>query len=182
MFTSSLSHTDTNTASANLPLLRRDWLANAGTMLTVRAGYLTMCSSLAMLVSGVGCPSASANVLVDLCSIWMKGSHRIPSWDLHDVSQSTERIYTSSTPCLTCCSVSLYCWRFSVFFLCEIDVRLYGCYCHFVLSWSRLCWGRVKRTWWIGGWVVITWVVVTWRLHMCSSGSISSTWLVSGVY
>ena len=93
MFTSFPSHTDTYLAYENLTLLRRDWLANAGTILTVRAGSQTMCSSLALLVAEVGCPTVSAKKLVDLCFVWMKGSPRIPVWDVNAVSQAAEVIY-----------------------------------------------------------------------------------------
>ena len=146
MFTSSPLHTDTYPESANLPPLRRDWLANYVTILTVRAVSHTLCSSLDMLVDWVGCPYASEKILVDFCSVWMKGYPIIPAWDVHAVSQDSESIDPSITPCLTCCSVSLSCGRFSVLFLCTSYVRLCGCCRHFFLYWYRWCWGRVKRT------------------------------------
>ena len=137
MLTSSPLHTDTYPASKKLPPLRRDWLANAGTILNVRAGSCNLYSSLAMLVAGVGCPSSSAKNLVGLYSFWMKGYPSMPQWDVHTVSQADEGIYPSSTPWLTCCSVSLFCGGFSVFFLCASDARLCG-YCQYsVLFLSR---------------------------------------------
>ena len=45
-------------ALANFPPLRRNWLSKAGTMSNVRAGSRTLCSSLAIVVAGVGWPSA----------------------------------------------------------------------------------------------------------------------------
>ena len=139
-------HTDTYPAYTNLPPLKREWLANDGTILTVQAVPRTLCSSLDMLVSGVGCPSASAKILVELCSVWIKGSHSMPDWDLHAVYQSSEGIDSSSTPCLTCCYVSLACGGLSVLFLCAGDVSLCGRCFQFVLYWFRWCWDRVKRT------------------------------------
>ena len=134
MFTSSPPHTDTYPATAIFPVLRRDWLANAGTILTVHAGSRTLCSIFDILVAGVGCPSASEKILMGLCYVWMKGSHSMLAWYVHDVSQAVEGIYPSNTPCLTCCSISVACGGFSLFFLCVIDVYLCGCCHHFVLS------------------------------------------------
>ena len=174
-------HNDTYLASENLPPLRRDWLANAGIILTVRAGSLNLCSSLEMLVAVMRCPFSSAKTLVDLCSIWMKGSPRMPAWDVHTISQAAEGIDPSSNSCLTCCSVSLSCGGFSVFFLCASDARMCGYCWNFVLSLSLWCWGRVKHTWRLPFLASGSWVVVTWRFPRCTSGSSFSTWLVSGV-
>ena len=69
---------------------------------------------------------------MDLSSVWMKGYHIMPAWGVHDESQAAEVIFPSSTPCLTCFSVSLYCGGFSVFFLCESDVRFCGRLCQFL--------------------------------------------------
>ena len=92
MLNSSPLHKDTYPDSVNLPLLRRYWLANNGTMLTVRAVSLTLCSSIAMLVAGLGCPSTSAKILVDLCFVCMNGSPTIPAWDVHAISHASEVI------------------------------------------------------------------------------------------
>ena len=73
MLTSLPSQMETHPASANFPPLRRDWLASAGTMSTVRAGSRTLCSSLAMVVAGEGWPLVRANMFVDFCPVGMKG-------------------------------------------------------------------------------------------------------------
>ena len=101
MLNSSPSHTYIYSASANLPLIRRDWLANSGTILNVRNGSRNLCSILAILVAGVGCPSTRAKILVDLFSVWMKGYPSMPAWDVHAVSQAAEGIDPSITPCFT---------------------------------------------------------------------------------
>ena len=53
---------------------------------------------LAMVVAGVGCPSASAKILFGLCYVWMKGSPTIPEWDVHTVSYAAIDPY--GAPCL----------------------------------------------------------------------------------
>ena len=159
----------------------RYWLDNAGTILTVRAGSCTLCSSLDMLVAGVSCPSTSAKILLDICSVWMKGPPNIPEWEVHALSHAAEGIFPSSTPCLTCCSVSLVLGGCSYFSPCAGEVRLCGCRHHFVLSLSWWCWGRAKRTLRLTLWDSGGWVMVTWKLQRCSAGANSSTWLVSGV-
>ena len=112
MLTSSPLHTDTYPASATFPPLSKDLFSNAGTMLTVRAGSMTLCSSMDMLVSGVGCPLASTKILVDIRYVCMNGSPTIPAWYVHAVSHADEGITPSSNPLLTCCSVSSVClWR-----------------------------------------------------------------------
>ena len=80
------SHIDTYPTSENLPPLSRDWFSNYGPILTVRAGSCTMCYSLAMLVTGVGCSFASTKILMDLCSVWMNGFPTITAWDVHAIS------------------------------------------------------------------------------------------------
>ena len=124
MLTSSPSYTDTYPASENLPPLQRDWLSNAGTILTVHAGSCTLCSSLDMLVDGIGCPSASAKSLLDLCSVCMKGYPTITAWYVHSVFHANEGIIPSSTPCFTCFYVSLFCVGCSHLYLCASEVRL----------------------------------------------------------
>ena len=65
MLTSSLSQMETYPVSANLPPLRRDWLANEGTMSTVHTGSQTFCYRLVKVVAGVGWPSARVNIFDD---------------------------------------------------------------------------------------------------------------------
>ena len=87
--------------------LKRDWLSNTGTILTVRYSSWTLCSSLAMLVSGVGCPSTSAKIMVELCYVCMKGSTSMLVWDVHAVSQAAEGLDPPSTPYFTFYSVRI---------------------------------------------------------------------------
>ena len=109
MLTSSPFHTDTYPASANLPPLIRDLLANSGTMFTVRTGSLTLCSSIAMVVAGLGCTSTSAKILVYIRFVCMNCSPTITVWDVHTVYHAAEGISPSSTPSLEFCSVSSVC-------------------------------------------------------------------------
>ena len=78
-------------------------------MLTVHAGYMTLCSSIAILVAGVGYPSASSKILVDISFVCMNWSPTIHVWDLHAVSHSNKIIDHSSTPCLILCYISRVC-------------------------------------------------------------------------
>ena len=146
ILTSSPSHTDTYPASENFLPLRRDWLANYSTTFTMHSGSRPLCSILAMFVAGLGCPSSSAKILLDLCSVLVKGSPTIPAWDVNSVSHSGEGIDPSSTPFWICCSVRLVCIGCSLFFLCACVVLLHGCRRNVVLSLSMCCWGMVKRT------------------------------------
>ena len=86
------SHTETYPAYENLFLLRKDWFANAETILTVRASSLTLCYSLATLVAGAGCPSTSTKIFVDICSIWKNRSLTIPTRDVHAISHYADGI------------------------------------------------------------------------------------------
>ena len=76
-------------------------MANAGIMLSVGAGSLNLHSSMTMFVAGVGCPSASAKILVDLCLVCKNRSPTIPAWDVHAISHATEGIDPSITPLLS---------------------------------------------------------------------------------
>ena len=107
MLTSLPSQMETYPASANFPPLRRDWLASAGIMLTVWAGSRTLCSSLAMVVAGVGWPLASANILVNFCPVEMKGSPIMPPWEVQAASHAADGMEPLSIPILVCALVSL---------------------------------------------------------------------------
>ena len=151
MLTSSPVHTKTYLDSENLPPLRREWFANAGTILTVHTGSLSLCSRLAMLVAGMGCPSASAKILLDLCSVCMNGYPTLPVWDVHALSQTADGIDQSSNPLLTCRSASTVCLGRALLFLREWIqylpahlVLLRGCCRHAVLSLSVGCGGIVN--------------------------------------
>ena len=102
ILTSSPSNTDTYADFAKFPLLSRYWLDSTGTIFTMRSGSCTLCSSLAMLVAGVGCPSSSKNILFDIFSVWMKRSPTILMLDVNAVSHDSECIDPYSTLSLTC--------------------------------------------------------------------------------
>ena len=92
------------------PPLRRYWLAKAGTMLTVFAGSRTLCSSLAIVVAGVGWLLARENIFDDLCPVGMKGSPIMPAWEVQAVSHAADGMDPSRTPTLVCSSVSVDGW------------------------------------------------------------------------
>ena len=157
-------------------------------MLTVCASSIILCSCIDMVVSGVGCPSASMKILVNICSVCLNGSPTIHEWDVHDVSHDGEGIEPSSTPCLICCSVNSVSLRFLPLILVRWRRR------HVALSLSMWLWERKNCTLrlpliysvdldlacaWDGPGV---WFGPTYGLHSLLVVSSTSTWIVSGVY
>ena len=110
ILTSLTSQMETYPALANFPPLRRDWLAKAGTMLTVRAGSRALCSRLATVVVGVRWPLARTNIFDDFCPIGMKGLPIISVWEVQAVSHAADGMEPLSTPTLVCASVSMAAW------------------------------------------------------------------------
>ena len=109
-----------------------------------------------------------AKILLNLWSVWMKGSPNILVLEVHSVSHYAGGIFPSSTPCLTCFSVSIVCGGWSSFSLRAIEVQLCGCYRHFVLSLSWWCWesrGYIRK--------VSVHLVQKYFPHDCSTDSIS---------
>ena len=76
-------------------------------MLTVRAGSQMLCSSLAIVVAGVGWPLARANVFDYFCPIGMKGTPIMPAWEVQAVSHAAYKMEPLRTPTLVCTSVSV---------------------------------------------------------------------------
>ena len=156
--------------------------------MNVRAGSRTLCYSLAMLVAGLGCPSASSKILLDLYYVCMNGTSIIPEWDVHTIYYADDGIDPSSTPFLTCCSVIIVFLGCSLLLLhawlqCTLSqmVMLRGCRQNCVLSFSLCCWGRVYLTWRLTLLSEGLWAGPTCRLHILYVGTSSSTLLVRGI-
>ena len=98
MFTSFPSQMDRYPAPEKFPLLRRELSARAGTMSNMRAGSRTLWYSLATFEPAAGCPSASANIVLEGSSVCMNGSPIIPAFDVHAVSHAAEGMVPLSTP------------------------------------------------------------------------------------
>ena len=155
-------------------------------MLNVRAGSLTLCYSLDMLISGVGCPLARTKIFVEIWFVCTNGSPTIHAWVVNAVYHDDESIYPSITPILTCCSVRSVClWR------APFLVRAWRH--HAALYFSVWCRGVanfiLRLPILVPTGLVFAcaragpgcWVVHTSRLHSLYMVSSASTWLVSGV-
>ena len=92
MLTSVSLQIDKYTASANLFLLRRNWLARVGTMSTVRAGSCTGWWSFSIVDLGVRWLSATVKTLVNGWPVWMKVSPIMPVLEVHMVSYAAEEM------------------------------------------------------------------------------------------
>ena len=93
---------DTTPASENLPPLRRELSARAGTMSTVRAGLHIFWWSLATFDPDVRFPSVSVNTFLDGSSVWMNGSPIFPALYVHYVYKAADGMVQSSTPLFSC--------------------------------------------------------------------------------
>ena len=186
MLTSPPIHTDTYPTSADLTPLRINLLANYGTMLTVRAGSLTFCSRMAMLVAGLEISSASAKIFLDICFVCMHRSPTIPAWDVHAIYHADEGSDPSSTHLLTYWSISTVClWRSTLL--------VHGWQHHATLSLSVWCRGIANCTLRLTPLALVDLdlplaravpgylEVSTSRINSLSMVSRASTWLVSGV-
>ena len=106
-FTLLSSQMNTYPASENFPPLSREFYARAGTMSTVRAGSRTFWYSLATFEPTAGCPSASANIVLEGSYVCMNGSPILPAFDVHAFSHAAGVMVPLSTPSFNCSSVSV---------------------------------------------------------------------------
>ena len=63
---------------------------------------MNLCSSIAMVVAGVGCPYSSTKILVEIWFVLMNRYPTIPVWYVHVVYPAAEGIDPASTPCFVC--------------------------------------------------------------------------------